>query len=313
MTSSTTSLSNRSFFSRVSTALYTRPWLLTLLLFLLPLGYMVIVYLGSLAALMVNSFYQLDDFSGKIVREFSLKNYAALLQPANLSIILRTASMAAAVTVMCALLAFPLAYYMARYASPRAKGWLYLAVLLPLWSSYIVRVYAWKLILAREGVVAWLANQIGVQWLLDGVLAAPVIGGPSLSVSALGMFIAFTYVWLPYMVLPVQAALEKVPRSYLEASSDLGAKPGETFRNVILPLSFPGVVAGSIFTFSLTLGDFIVPQVLGNSAFFIGQAVLAYQGTAGNLPLAAAMTVVPMVIMVIYLLVARKLGAFEAL
>ena len=176
-----------------------------------------------------------------------------------------------------------------------------------------MRVYAWKLILAREGVVAWLANQIGVQWLLDGVLAAPVIGGPSLSVSALGMFIAFTYVWLPYMVLPIQAALEKVPRSYLEASSDLGAQPGETFRNVILPLSFPGVVAGSIFTFSLTLGDFIVPQVLGNSAFFIGQAVLAYQGTAGNLPLAAAMTVVPMVIMVIYLLVARKFGAFEAL
>ncbi|MCB0051952.1 MAG: hypothetical protein KDE01_27935, partial [Caldilineaceae bacterium] len=202
MASSTTSLPNRSFLSRVSTALYTRPWLLTLLLFLLPLGYMVVVYLGSLAALMVNSFYQLDDFSGKIVREFSLKNYAALFQPANLSIILRTVSMAAAVTVMCALLAFPLAYYMARYASPRAKGWLYLAVLLPLWSSYIVRVYAWKLILAREGVVAWLANQIGVQWLLDGVLAAPVIGGPSLSVSALGMFIAFTYVWLPYMVLP---------------------------------------------------------------------------------------------------------------
>jgi putative spermidine/putrescine transport system permease protein len=313
MASSTTSLPNRSFLSRISTALYTRPWLLTLLLFLLPLGYMVVVYIGSLAALMVNSFYQLDDFSGKIVREFSLKNYAALLQPANLSIILRTVSMAASVTVMCALLAFPLAYYMARYASPRAKGWLYLAVLLPLWSSYIVRVYAWKLILAREGVVAWLANQIGVQWLLDGVLAAPVIGGPSLSVSALGMFIAFTYVWLPYMVLPIQAALEKVPRSYLEASSDLGARPGETFRTVILPLSIPGVVAGSIFTFSLTLGDFIVPQVLGNSAFFIGQAVLAYQGTAGNLPLAAAMTVVPMVIMVVYLLVARRLGAFEAL
>ena len=313
MASSTTSLPNRSFLSRISTALYTRPWLLTLLLFLLPLGYMVVVYIGSLAALMVNSFYQLDDFSGKIVREFSLKNYAALLQPANLSIILRTVSMAASVTVMCALLAFPLAYYMARYASPRAKGWLYLAVLLPLWSSYIVRVYAWKLILAREGVVAWLANQIGVQWLLDGVLAAPVIGGPSLSVSAVGMFIAFTYVWLPYMVLPIQAALEKVPRSYLEASSDLGARPGETFRTVILPLSFPGVVAGSIFTFSLTLGDFIVPQVLGNSAFFIGQAVLAYQGTAGNLPLAAAMTVVPMVIMVVYLLVARRLGAFEAL
>lgn len=313
MTTLASSTQPRSLLSRISTALYTRPRLLTGLLFLLPALYTGGIYLGSLIALMINSFYQLDDFSGKIVRDLSLKNYAALFQPANLSIILRTVSMAAAVTVMCALLAFPLAYYMARYASPRLKGLLYLGVLLPLWSSYIVRVYAWKLILAREGIVAWTANQIGAQWLLDGVLATPVIGGPSLSVSMLGMFIAFVYVWLPYMVLPIQAALEKAPKSYLEASADLGARPGETFRSVILPLSFPGVVAGSIFTFSLTLGDFIVPQVLGNSAFFIGQAVLAYQGTAGNLPLAAAMTVVPMVIMVLYLLAARKLGAFEAL
>jgi putative spermidine/putrescine transport system permease protein len=303
----------RSALTRLSTGLYTRPWLLTGLLFALPLFYMVVIYLGSLAAMLVNSFYQLDDFSGKIVREFTLENYRALIQPGNLSIILRTVSMAAAVTLACALLAFPLAYYMARYASPRAKGFLYLAVLMPLWSSYIVRVYAWKLILAREGVVAWLANQIGAAWLLEGVLATPVIGGPSLSVSFLGMFIAFVYVWLPYMVLPVQAALEKVPKSYLEASADLGAQPSQTFRSVILPLSFPGIVAGSIFTFSLTLGDFVVPQVLGNSAFFIGQAVLAYQGTAGNLPLAAAMTVVPMVIMIIYLQVAKRLGAFEAL
>ncbi len=303
----------RTLADRISTILYVRPWLLALLLFALPMLYMVVVYLGSLAAMLVNSFYQLDDFSGKVVQEFTLKNYAALLQPSDLAIILRTVSMAAAVTVMCALLAFPLAYFMARYASPRTKSFFYLAVLLPLWSSYIVRVYAWKLILAREGIVAWVANEIGVMWLLDGVLATPVIGGPSLSVSFLGMFIAFVYVWLPYMVLPIQASLEKVPSSYLEASSDLGARPGETFRNVVLPLSFPGVVAGSIFTFSLTLGDFIVPQVLGNSAFFIGQAVLAYQGTAGNIPLAAAMTVVPMVIMVIYLTVAKRLGAFEAL
>ena len=303
----------RSPLTRISTALYTRPWLLTGLLFALPLFYMVVVYLGSLAAMLVNSFYQLDDFSGKVVQEFTLKNYATLLQPANLAIILRTVSIAAAVTVACAILAFPLAYYMARYASPRAKGFLYLAVLMPLWSSYIVRVYAWKLILSREGIVAWLANQIGAAWLLEGVLATPVIGGPSLSVSFLGMFIAFVYVWLPYMVLPVQAALEKVPKSYLEASADLGAQPSATFRNVILPLSFPGIVAGSIFTFSLTLGDFVVPQVLGNSALFIGQAVYTYQGVAGNLPLAAAMTAVPMVIMIVYLLGAKRLGAFEAL
>ena len=312
-TNTVTATRSRSALTRVSTGLYTRPWLLTGLLFVLPLFYMVVIYLGSLAAMLVNSFYQLDDFSGKIVQEFTLKNYAALLQPGNLSIILRTVSMAAAVTVACAVLAFPLAYYMARYASPRAKGFFYLAVLMPLWSSYIVRVYAWKLILSREGLVAWLANQIGAAWLLETTLAMPVIGGPSLSVSFLGMFIAYVYVWLPYMVLPVQASLEKVPKSYLEASADLGALPGQTFRNVILPLSFPGIVAGSIFTFSLTLGDFVVPQVLGNSAFFIGQAVLAYQGTAGNLPLAAAMTVVPMVIMIIYLQVAKRLGAFEAL
>jgi putative spermidine/putrescine transport system permease protein len=303
----------RSVLTRLSTGLYTRPWLLTGLLFALPLFYMVVIYLGSLAAMLVNSFYQLDDFSGKIVQEFTLKNYLALLQPGNLSIILRTVSMAAAVTVACALLAFPLAYYMARYASPRAKG-------LPLpggADTALVELHRARLCLEadpcarRGGRLAGQPNRRA--WLLEGVLATPIIGGPSLSVSFLGMFIAFVYVWLPYMVLPVQAALEKVPQSYLEASADLGAQPGQTFRNVILPLSFPGIVAGSIFTFSLTLGDFVVPQVLGNSAFFIGQAVLAYQGTAGNLPLAAAMTVAPMVIMILYLLGARRLGAFEAL
>jgi putative spermidine/putrescine transport system permease protein len=303
----------RGLANRISTALYTRPSLLLLLLFALPLGYMVVVYLGSLAALLINSFYQLDDFSGKIVQEFTLKNYAALLQPGNLAIIVRTVGMAAAVTVACALLAFPLAYYIARYASPRAKGWLYLAVLLPLWSSYIVRVYAWKLILSKEGILMYFVNALGMGWVVDWLLRLPAIGGPSLAVSAIGMFIAFVYVWLPYMVLPIQASLERVPRSYLDASSDLGARPGQTFRTVILPLAFPGVVAGSIFTFSLTLGDFIVPSVLGNSAFFIGQAVLSFQGTAGNLPLAAAFTVVPVLIMVVYLFGARQLGAFEAL
>jgi putative spermidine/putrescine transport system permease protein len=287
--------------------------LLLLLLFALPLLYMLVVYLGSLAVMLVNSFYQLDDFSGKVVRDFTLKNYLALLLPANLAIIVRTVVMASAVTVACALLAFPLAYYIARYASPRAKGWLYLAVLLPLWSSYLVRVYAWKLILSKEGILMYFVNGAHLGSITDTLLGLPLIGGPSLSVSAIGMFIAFTYVWLPYMVLPIQASLERVPKSYLDASADLGARPGATFRNVILPLAFPGVVAGSIFTFSLTLGDFIVPTVLGNSAFFIGQAVLAYQGTAGNLPLAAAFTVVPMVIMILYLLIAKKLGAFEAL
>jgi putative spermidine/putrescine transport system permease protein len=298
---------------RLSTYLYTRPTLFLLLLFSLPLLYMLVVYLGSLFALLVNSFFRLDDFSGKVVREVTLKNYLTLLEPANLDIVRRTVGMALAVTLLDALLAFPLAYYMARYATPRNKGWLYLAVILPLWSSYLVRVYSWRLILAKEGILSWVVERLGLTWLLDAILALPVIGGPSLSVSALGMFIVFAYIWLPYMVLPIQAALERVSRSYLEASMDLGARPVQTFRYVLLPLAFPGVVAGSIFTFSLTLGDFIVPSALGNSSFFIGQAVLSHQGTSGNIPLAAAFTVVPMLIMVLYLLLARRTGAFEAL
>jgi putative spermidine/putrescine transport system permease protein len=217
------------------------------------------------------------------------------------------------VTVASALLAFPLAYYIARYTSGRLKAALYLAVILPLWSSYIVRVYAWKTILAKEGIITWFFELFGVHSILDAILGLPVIGGPSLSTSMLGMFIVFVYIWLPYMILPVQAALERVPKSLLEASGDLGARPTQTFWNVTLPLVFPGVVAGSIFTFSLTLGDFIIPQIIGNSSFFIGMAVLRHQGTAGNIPLAAAMTVVPMLIMSVYLLVARKLGAFDAL
>lgn len=304
---------NSSFGNRVSTSLYTRPWLLSLLLFLLPLSYMIVVYLGSLGAMLINSFWQLNEFSGKVVQEFTLKNYFALFLPANRAIILRTVTMAAAVTLACAVLAFPLAYYMARYASRRARMVLYLAVILPLWSSYLVRVYAWRLILAKEGILMWFVDRLHMTWATDLLLSMPYIGGPSLSVSAIGMFIAFVYVWLPYMVLPIHASLERVPKSLLEASADLGARPGATFRTVILPLAFPGIVAGSIFTFSLTLGDFVVPSVLGNSAYFIGQAVLAYQGTAGNLPLAAAFTMVPMVVMITYLLIAKRLGAFEAL
>jgi putative spermidine/putrescine transport system permease protein len=182
-----------------------------------------------------------------------------------------------------------------------------------LWSSYLVRVYAWKLILAQEGLFTWIVERLGLSGVLDWVLTLPVVGGPSLSFSFLGLFVVFVYIWLPYMILPINAALERVPKSVIEASSDLGARPGYTFRKVILPLAFPGVVAGSIFTFSLTLGDYIIPGVFGNSAFFIGQAVLSHQGSAGNIPMAAAFTVVPIVIMTIYLTVAKRLGAFDAL
>jgi putative spermidine/putrescine transport system permease protein len=279
----------------------------------LPMLWLGVFYLGSLGALLAQSFFRLDGFTGRIVREFGLQTYQQLFTAANLDIIWRTAIMAVAVTVTCALLAFPLAYYMARYANYRIRGILYLAVLLPLWSSYLVRVYTWKIILAQEGIVTWLLNVCGLGWLLDGILGIPAIGGPSLSFSFLGMFIVFVYIWLPYMILPINAALERVPNSVIEASSDLGASPGYTLRQVILPLAFPGVIAGSIFTFSLTLGDYIIPGVIGNSSFFIGQVVLTQQGTAGNIPLAAAFTVVPMVIMLIYLLIARRQGAFDAL
>jgi putative spermidine/putrescine transport system permease protein len=299
--------------NRASTYLYQRPKLILALLLGPPMVYMLVVYLGSLFALLVNSFFYLEEFTGLVVRQFTLRTYAQLFSPTNLGIFGRTAGMAMAVTAADAIIAFPLAYYIARYASPKSKTYLYIAVTLPLWSSYLVRVYAWKLILAKEGIVSWFFNLFGLQFILDGLLSIPGIGGSSLSLSPMGMFIAFSYIWLPYMIVPIVTALERVPKSLLEASSDLGANAAQTFRNVILPLSFPGVVAGSIFTFSLTLGDFIVPQVLGNSRFFIGQAVYSYQGTAGNIPLAAAMTMGPVFIMVVYLLVARKMGAFDAL
>ena len=299
--------------NRASTYLYQRPKLILALLLGPPLLYMFVVYLGSLIALLVNSFFYLEEFTGLVVREFTLRTYAKLFEPTNLGIFWRTASMAMAVTIADIIIAFPLGYYIARFSSRRMKTFLYIAVTLPLWSSYLVRVYAWKLILAKEGIISWFFHLFGLQFVLDKLLSIPEIGGSSLSLSPIGMFIAFCYIWLPYMIVPIQTALERVPKSLLEASSDLGANATQTFRNVILPLSFPGVVAGSIFTFSLTLGDFIIPQVLGNSRFFIGQAVYSYQGTAGNIPLAAAFTMGPVVIMIVYLLVARKLGAFDAL
>jgi putative spermidine/putrescine transport system permease protein len=274
---------------------------------------MLVVYLGSLFNLLINSFYYLEQFTGLIVREFTLQTYARIFEPANLEILSRTTTMAAAVTVVDAIIAFPLAYYIARYASPRMKTWLIIGVTIPLWSSYLVRVYAWKLILAKEGILSWFINLIGLNGVLDWLLGIESIGGSSLALSPIGMFIVFSYIWLPYMILPIQTALERVPHSLVEASSDLGAKPLQTFRTVLLPLSFPGVVAGSIFTFSLTLGDFIIPLSLGNSKLFVGQAVYSYQGTAGDIPLAAAMTMGPVVIMIIYLLIARRLGAFDAL
>ncbi|RNJ43912.1 spermidine/putrescine ABC transporter permease [Mesorhizobium erdmanii] len=297
----------------LSEMFWRRPQLLLLLMLLPPVLWLGIVYIGSLFALLAQSFFSIDAFSGLINRQFTLKTYGDLLQAANLDIILRTVTMAALVTVASAIVAFPIAYYAARYARGRWKALFYLGVMLPLWSSYLVKIYAWKLILAKEGILTWLFGKLHLQWLLDAWLSLPVVGGNSLSVSFTGTFIVFVYVWLPFMILPVQAALERVPGNLVEASSDLGASPGQTFRNVLFPLALPGIVAGSIFTFSLTLGDYIIPQIIGTSRLFIGQAVYSQQGTAGNIPLAAAFTVVPIVIMGFYLWGAKRMGAFDAL
>ena len=298
---------------RLTGLFWRRPNILLILLIAPPLIWLGVVYLGSLAALLVQSFYSIDEFSGMVVPEFTLKTYAELLRPSNYDIIIRTLLMSAAVTVGCALLAFPIAYYAARYARGRWKAVFYLGIMLPLWSSYLVKVYAWKLILAKEGILTWAAESVGAAPLLNAALALPGIGGNSLSTSFIGTFMVFVYVWLPFMILPMQASLERVPTSLLEASADLGATRAQTFRSVILPLAMPGIIAGSIFTFSLTMGDYIIPQIIGTSASFIGMAVYQLQGTAGNIPLAAAFAVVPIIIMLIYLTLAKRAGAFDAL
>jgi putative spermidine/putrescine transport system permease protein len=297
----------------LSDIFWRKPKLLLLLMLTPPLLWLGVVYLGSLFALLLQSFFSIDDFSGLINREFTLKTYGELLRPANFDIIVRTVTMAACVTLASAVVAFPIGYYAARYARGKWKALFYLGIMLPLWSSYLVKIYAWKLILAKEGILTWLFAKLHLSWLLDAWLSLPYVGGNSLSVSFTGTFIVFVYVWLPFMILPIQAALERVPGNLVEASSDLGATPGQTFRNVLFPLALPGIVAGSIFTFSLTLGDYIIPQIIGTSRLFIGQAVYAQQGTAGNIPLAAAFTVVPVVIMGLYLWAAKRMGAFDAL
>jgi putative spermidine/putrescine transport system permease protein len=297
----------------LSDLFWRRPKFLLFLMLTPPVLWLGIIYLGSLFALLLQSFFSIDEYSGLITREFTLKTYGDLLQPANFDIIVRTVTMAAVVTLAAAVVAFPIAYFAARYAQGKWKALFYLGVMLPRWSSYLVKIYAWKLILAKEGILTWLFGKLHLSWLLDAWLSLPVVGGNSLSVSFTGTFIVFVYVWLPFMVLPVQAALERVPVNLVEASSDLGASPSQTFRNVLFPLALPGIVAGSIFTFSLTLGDYIIPQIIGTSRLFIGQAVYAQQGTAGNIPLAAAFTVVPIVVMSFYLWGAKRMGAFDAI
>jgi putative spermidine/putrescine transport system permease protein len=287
---------------RLSALFWRHGWAKALLLLSPPLVAFAIVYLAALVALFVSSFWSVDPFTTNIVHVWNVDNFKTLWQEsAYRTIALRTIGIAAAVTVTDALLAFPLAYFMARIASPRLRAALFVMVLLPLWSSYLVRVYTWRLILNQDGVLNWVLNGLGL----------PNAG---IAYSNWAIWIVFSYVWLPFMILPVFGALERVPESYLEASRDLGAKGWRTFRSVVLPLALPGVVAGSIFTFSLTLGDYVTPLLAGGSSSqFIGNVVYSSVGVANNVPFAAAFATVPLAVMAVYLLIARRLGAFEAL
>lgn len=297
-----------------SNYLFKNKHILLLIFLLPPLLWLGIIYLGSLLVFLFHSFFYLDGFTGKIVYKLSLNTITELFSSAaNIDILIRTVLLAATVSMGAALIGFPIAYYMAKFTSPKIKIFFYLAIMLPLWSSYLVRVYSWKLILAKEGIINWVFSKLHATWILDAILSIPVIGGPSLSISYLGMFLVFTYIWLPFMILPIHASLERVPNSLINASYDLGASKRQTFYRVILPLALPGIAAGSIFTFSLTLGDYIIPYIIGTSKFFIGQAVYTHQGVAGNIPLAAAFSLVPIAVMTIYIYVAKKLGAFNAL
>jgi putative spermidine/putrescine transport system permease protein len=261
-----------------------------------------LVYLASLGALFVSSFWSVNPFTTEIEHVWNLDNYRTILESsAYRTIALRTIGIAAAVTVTDALLAFPFAYFMARVASSRARAFLFIAVLLPLWSSYLVRVYIWRLILNQDGVLNWTLNKLGLP-------------DQHLAYTNVAVWLIFTYVWLPFMILPVYGALERIPHSYIEASRDLGASGFTTFRRVILPLALPGVVAGSIFTFSLTLGDYVTPLLAGGaSSQFIGNVVYQSVGISNNVPFAAAFAAIPLLVMAVYLVIARRLGAFEAM
>ena len=286
---------------RLSAALWRRPWLKAAGLLALPVLAFLVVYVGALVALFVSSFWQVDAFTGKVVHDWTLDNFSTIIHDSVYrQIVLRTILMATAVTLTDAVLAFPLAFFMARIAPRRVRLVLFVLVLLPLWSSYLVRIYSWRLILAKNGALNWALNSIGL----------PDAG---LAYTNTAMWIVFSYVWLPFMILPVYAALERIPQNYLEASGDLGARGWRTFRSVILPLALPGVIAGSIFTFSLTLGDYITPTLVGNTQFIGNVVYRNVLGLSHDLPFAAAYATIPLLVMGLYLTLAKRAGAFEAL
>src|SRR5215472_4521674 len=285
---------------RLSTVLWRRPWARATLLLTPPLAWFLLIYVAALVVLLITAFWQINPFTTNIERVWSLTNFQAIFtSPAYRDIILRTVGMAAAVTVVDTVVAFPFAYYMARIATRRTRTFLFMAILLPLWASYLAKVYSWLVIFTHNGLLDWGLGKIG-------------LGQVHLIYTNWAVFIVFCYLWLPFMIIPVYAALERIPASQLEASQDLGARTWRTTRLVMLPLALPGIVAGSVFTFSLTLGDYITPLLVGGtSANFIGNVIYTNVGIANNLPFAAAMALFPIAIMAVYLLAARALGAFE--
>jgi putative spermidine/putrescine transport system permease protein len=286
---------------RLGAAFWRRPWLRPVVLLLPPLGWMAVFYLTALGVLFVSAFWGVDAFTGKLVHTWTLANFDTLIhEPTYRTIAIRTIVMAALVTITDAIIALPFAYFMARLASPRVRTLLFVLVLLPLWASYLGRIYAWRLILAQDGVLNWSLDKVGL----------PTV---DIAYTNTAMWIVFSYIWLPFMILPIYAAFERIPDSYLEASRDLGARGWTTFRRVIFPLALPGVVAGSIFTFSLTLGDYITPELIGNKDFIGNVIYRNVLGLTNNLPFAAAFATVPLVVMAVYLALARRTGAFEAL
>jgi putative spermidine/putrescine transport system permease protein len=287
--------------ARVSAALWRRAWLRATLTLTPPLAWFLVIYIASLLLMLVTAFWTVNPFTNVLEHSWTLANFNQLFSSPYPTIILRTVEMAAIVTVTDAVIALPFAYYMARVASPRARRLLFTAVLLPLWASYLARVYAWIVILQKGGTLSWTTSKLG-------------LGAVNIGYTNTAMWVVFSYIWLPFMIVPLYGALERIPDSLLEASGDLGARAWRTFRTVVLPLALPGIIAGSIFTFSLTLGDFITPLLVGGaSAQFIGNVIYSNIGTANNLPFAATLALVPIAIMVIYLLGARALGAFESL
>ena len=285
--------------TRASSVLHRHPRLRLVLLLAAPMLVLVVVYLGALAVLLLSAFWSTDVFTGNTVKSFTLDNFRDVVTSSTYrTVIVRTVLVAMAVTVICALLAFPMAFYMAKVASPRARRLLVVAVLTPLWASYLVKAYAWRAMLAGDGVVNWALAPFGLR-------------GPGFGLTA--TVIVLSYLWLPFMVLPVYAGLDRLPDSLLEASGDLGAKAGRTFRSVVLPLAFPAVVAGAIFTFSLSLGDYIAVQIVGGKSQLLGNLIQGNAGAANNLPLAAALAAVPIVIMVVLLLGIRRTGALDNL